>query len=59
VGFSVRTQIGSLLYVVLMVAAIIIVDVSFFKNRVWVRLAANVGIILVFAAIYFGFVKRR
>jgi hypothetical protein len=32
--------------------------VLFFKDRFWERLAANVGIVLVFAAFYFRFLKR-
>jgi hypothetical protein len=46
------------LYVVLMAAVIAAVDVLFFKGRFWPRLAANVGIVLVFAAFYFRFLKR-
>jgi hypothetical protein len=41
-----------------MAAAIIAVDVLFFRNRFWERLAVNVGIVLVFGAFYFRFVKR-
>jgi hypothetical protein len=47
------------LYVVSMVAMIVAVDVLFFKGRFWLRLAANVGIVLLFAIVYFGFVRRR
>jgi hypothetical protein len=46
------------LYVVLMVAVIVAVDVLFFKDRFWERLAANVGLILVFVAFYFRFHGR-
>jgi hypothetical protein len=42
----------------LVIAVIITVDVLFFKDRFWERLAANVGIVLVFAAFYFRFLKR-
>jgi hypothetical protein len=41
-----------------MIAVIIAVDVLFFKDRVWERLAVNVGIVLVFGAFYFRFLKR-
>lgn len=47
------------LYVLLMVAAIIVADVSFFRDRPWQRLMANVAIVLVFAVIYFALLKRR
>lgn len=45
------------LFVVLMVAVIVAVDVLFFKGRFWQRLTANVGIVLVFVAFYFRFLK--
>lgn len=53
-----RNQIVTALYVVLVAAVIVAVDVSFFKNRFWGRLTVNVGIVLVFAAFFFRFLKR-
>ncbi len=50
-------QTTTALYVVLMVAVIVAIDVLFFKNRFWERLTVNVGIVLVFAAFYFRFLK--
>ena len=46
------------LYVILMAAVIVTIDFLFFKNRFWERLTVNVGIVLVFAAFYFRFLKR-
>ena len=46
------------LYLLLMAAVIVAVDVLFFKNRVWERLMVNVGIVLIFLAFYLRFVKR-
>ena len=46
------------LYLVLMVAVIVVIDLLFFKSRLWERLSVNVGIVLVFAAFYFRFLKR-
>jgi hypothetical protein len=46
------------LYLVLMAAVIVAIDLLFFKNRFWERLTVNVGIVLVFAAFYFRFLKR-
>ena len=57
-GTDVRSQAPTILYVVLMAAVIVAVDVLFFKDQFWGRLAANVGIVLVFVAFYFGFLKR-
>jgi len=41
-----------------MIAVIITVDVLFFKHRIWERLAVNIGIVLVFGAFYFRFLKH-
>jgi len=46
------------LYVVAMVAVIVGIDFTFFRNRFWERLAVNIGIVLVFAAFYLKFVRR-
>ena len=46
------------LYVLGLVAVVVGLDVIFFRNRLWERLLANVGIVLVFAALYFRFVRR-
>jgi hypothetical protein len=46
------------LYVAAMIAAVVGVDVLFFRNRFWERLMANIGIVLVFAAFYFSFLKK-
>ncbi|HEY3799185.1 MAG TPA: hypothetical protein VGL58_12605 [Caulobacteraceae bacterium] len=47
------------LYLLVMVAAIVGVDVLLFRGRAWTweRLAANVGIVLVFGAFYFRFLR--
>jgi len=46
------------LYVVAMAAVIIGVDFVFFRNRFWERLTVNIGIVLVFVAFYFRFLRR-
>jgi hypothetical protein len=45
------------LYVLAMVAVVVGVDLLFFRNKTWFweRLAANVGIVLLFGAFYFRF----
>jgi hypothetical protein len=42
-----------------MVAVVVVVDLVFFRTRTWTweRLAANVGIVLVFGAFYFRFFR--
>jgi len=47
------------LYVLLLAAAVLGVDILFFRNRFWERLIVNVGIVLVFAAFYLRFLKHR
>lgn len=51
-------QVALVLYVVVMAAAIVGVDFLFFRNRFWERLAANIGIVLVFGAFYFRFLRH-
>jgi hypothetical protein len=52
-----RRSAATVLYVVAMVGVVVGVDVLFFQGHVWERLAANVGIVLVFVAFYFGFLR--
>jgi len=51
-------RLASVFYVVAMAAVIVGVDLAFFRNRFWGRLTVNIGIVLVFAAFYFRFVRR-
>jgi hypothetical protein len=46
------------LYVIAMAAVVVAVDILFFRGHVWERLAANAGIVLVFVAFYFRFLRR-
>jgi type IV secretory pathway VirB2 component (pilin) len=50
-------QVALMLYVVAMAAVIVGVDFAFFRNRFWERLAVNIGIVLVFGAFYFRFLR--
>lgn len=43
--------------VAVMVAVIVGVDLLFFRDQFWQRLFVNIGIVLVFAAFYFVFLK--
>ncbi len=47
-----------MLYVLVMIAVIVGVDILFFRHHFWARLLVNVGIVLVFAAFYVRFLKR-
>ena len=46
------------LYIVLWIAVVVSVDLLFFRNLFWERLIANIGICLVFAAVYFSFRRK-
>jgi hypothetical protein len=46
------------LYIVVMIAVVVSVDLLFFRNLFWERLIANIGIVLVFAAFYLRFLKN-
>jgi len=52
------SRMGTALYALVMVIVIVAVDVLFFRHRVWERLAVNIGIVLVFGAFYFRFLRR-
>lgn len=45
-------------YVLLMAAVIVAVDFLFFRQTLWPRLIVNIGIVLVFIAFYFRFLRR-
>jgi hypothetical protein len=55
---AVRSRAAIVLYVLAMVAVVVGVDVLFFRHHFWDRLLVNVGIVLVFGAFYFRFLKR-
>ncbi len=46
------------LFVLIMIAVVVSVDLLFFRNRFWERLMANIGIVLVFIAFYLRFLKK-
>jgi len=48
-------QTAVVLCVMSMIAAVVGVDLLFFRGRFWERLMVNVGIVLVFAAFYLTF----
>lgn len=52
-------RVVAVLYILAMVLVIVGVDVLFFRDMFWARLAANVGIVLVFLAFYFWLLNHR
>jgi hypothetical protein len=51
-------KMSVVLYVVVLIAVVISVDLLFFRNRFWERLIMNIGIVLVFTAFYLRFPKN-
>jgi len=51
-------QAAIVLYVLALIAVVVGMDVLFFRHHFWERLAVNVGIVLVFGAFYWRFLKR-
>jgi hypothetical protein len=51
-------QAAVVLYVLGLVVVVVGVDVLFFRHYFWARLIANIGIVLVFGAFYWRFMKR-
>lgn len=51
-------QVAIVLSIAAMVAAIVSVDFAFFRGFFWERLAVNVGIVLVFVAFSFRFLRH-
>ena len=48
----------AVIFVVVMIAVIVSMDLLFFKNHLWERLVANIGVVLVFVAFYWRFFKN-
>ena len=46
------------LYVLAMVAVVVGVDVLLLRHQFWPRLLVNIGIVVVFGAVYLRFLKR-
>jgi len=52
-----KTLIG-ISYVIVMITVIVGVDVLFFREDPWPRLIVNIGIVLVFGAVYLRFFRK-
>jgi hypothetical protein len=46
------------LYGLMLIVVIVSLDILFFRSHPWERLIVNIGIVLVFAAFYFRFLKN-
>ena len=50
---------ATLLYVLVMVALIVGVDVAFLQHRLWLRLVVNIAIVVAFLTVYMVFLRDR
>ncbi|MFE3292775.1 hypothetical protein [Rhodococcus sp. NPDC059234] len=50
-------QATVVLYVLALVTVVVAVDVLFLREHFWARLMVNIGIVLVFTAFYYRFLK--
>jgi len=46
------------LYILVLIAVVVSVDLLFFRNQFWERLIVNIGIVLVFATFYLRFLMK-
>ncbi len=53
-----QRNIYVVLYILVLIAVVVSVDLLFFKNQFWERLMVNIGIVLVFAAFGLRFLKN-
>jgi hypothetical protein len=53
------SQAASLPYLLVMVTVMVVVDWRFLRRHVCWRLAVNVGVVLVFPAVHWVFVRRQ
>jgi hypothetical protein len=51
-------NIPAVIGLVLMIAVIVSVDLLFLRNQFWIRLIVNIGIVLVFIALYFAVLRK-
>lgn len=52
-------RIWVVLYVLVVVAVVVTVDLLFLRGLTWERLIVNISIVLVFAALYLIFLRKR
>ncbi len=52
------SNIYLVLYVLVLIAVIVGVDLLFFRHQFWARLIVNIGIVLVFAAFHVRFLRN-
>ena len=58
-GTKVPKTTAQIIYVLLMISTVVVIDIAFFKNHTAERLAANIGVILLYVAFYYRYFKRN
>jgi len=51
-------SITSVIYVLVMVATVVAIDIFIFRHYFWERLMSNIGVVLVYIAFYLRFMKH-
>ena len=46
------------LYIAIMLAVIVGIDFALLRDNFWARLTVNIGIVLIFGAVYFRFLRH-
>ena len=57
-GVKMGKNASAVIYVLIMVATVVAVDVLFFRHRFRERLMVNIGIVLIYTAFYLSFLKH-
>ncbi len=57
-GGTMAGNLFRILFIVALIAVIVSVDLLFLRHRVAARLIVNIGIVVVFAVVYFLFLKK-
>ena len=53
-----HSPVVGILYAVVMVGVVVGIDLLFFRDLPWLRLAVNIGIVLVFGSFYLRFAGK-
>jgi len=57
-GIEMHKNVYVAIFVVVLIAVIVSLDLLFFRHHFWERLMSNIGIVLVFAAFGLRFLKK-
>lgn len=52
-------RVAIALYLIVMIAVVVGVDLLFLRDNFWPRLLVNIGIVVIFSAFYLRFLQRK